>query len=177
MGGEFAVLAALNAAKKNKNADSKEEVETSASKKAGYKPEGSYLCEHCPAKFNRRYNRDRHMEHVHLVQKPEKPTKIVNSDVIEHVPLKRTLSFHNLTTSPDLQATATKPEPKKIKLNVVEATTSVESDTSVVDEEEREKTDVNSERKTEEDKDVNVIQFPLKKEVTITVFVTAKWNI
>ncbi len=122
---------------------------------------------------------------VHKIPKPAKPTKIADSDVIEHVPLKRTLSVDDLTTSPDLQAMATKPEPKKIKLNVVETTAPVESDTSVVSEEENEKTDVNSECKnqeekhektdvkTEEDK-VNLIQFPLKKEVTITVFVTAK---
>ncbi len=191
IGGEFAaaVMAASIAAKNNKNAGSKEEVETAASKKAGYKPEGMtsyYICERCPAKFNRRYNRDRHVEMVHKIPKPEKPTKIADSDVIEHVPLKRTLSVGVLTTSPDLQSTTTKPEPKKIKLNLVEATTPVESDASVVDEEEHEKTDVNrkcknqeekhekTDVKTEEDKDVNVILFPLKKEVTITVFVNAK---
>ncbi len=173
--GGMAAMAASIAAKNKKNA---------ASKKAGYKPEGFYICERCIAKFSRRYNRDRHVEMVHKIPKPEKPTKIADSDVIKHVPLKRTLSIGDLTTSPDLQATATKPEPKKIKLTVVEATTPVESDTSVVDE----KTDVNSECKTEEEKHektdvkteedkVNYIQFPLKKEVTVTVFVTAKWNI
>ncbi len=170
-----AAMAASIAAKNKKNA---------ASKKAGYKPEGFYICERCIAKFSRRYNRDRHVKMVHKISKPEKPTKIVDSDVIKHVPLKRNLSVDVLMMSPDIRSTTTKPEPKKIKLNVVEATTPVESDTSVVDEEEHEKTDVNSEcknqeekhEKTEEDK-VNMIQFPLKKEVTVTVLVTAKWNI
>ncbi len=164
-----AAMTSIAAKKKNKtskeNGDQKPEAPTS-----------NYVCEHCLAMFNRRYNRDRHVELVHKVPRPGKPPlfpKIIKDKLkderVKVVPPKRSHSADDLTPSPDLQTTAINPEHKKIRLNLSKASEQPE----ITDNEEEDKTDANNECKAQED-NVNVIQFPLSKEVTITVFVTSK---
>ncbi|MCP3668185.1 MAG: hypothetical protein GY696_37810, partial [Gammaproteobacteria bacterium] len=150
-----AAMASIAAKKKNKpskeNGDQKPEAPTSY-----------YVCEHCPAMFNRRYNRDRHVELVHKMPRPGKPPLFPKTikdkpkdERVKVVPLKRSRSTDDLTTSPDLQSMAINSEPKKTRLNLSKASEQPE----IADNEEEDKTDANNECKAQED-NVNVIQFP-----------------
>ncbi len=172
--GGMAAMASIAAKKVDK--PSKEDVETSVPKEVDCKPNEptyNYVCERCPAKFNRRYNRDRHVELVHKIPRPGKSAlfpKIINDETVEVVPLKRSLAAGDLTTSPDLQSTTINPEPKKVRLNTPKVSAPEQPETADKEEETK---GVNNECKAEDD-NVNVIQFPLGKEVIITVFVSSK---
>ncbi len=176
--GGMAAAAMASIASKKMDKPSKEDVETSVPKDVDYKlnePTNNYVCERCPAKFSRRYNRDRHVELVHKIPRPGKSAlfpKIINDETVEVVPLKRSLAAGDLTTSPDLQSTTINSEPKKVRLNRPKVSAPEQPETA---DKEEEMKGVNNECKAEDD-NVNVIQFPLSKEVTITVFVTSKWK-
>ncbi len=119
----MAAAAMASTASKKKNKPSKENGDQKPEAPTSY-----YVCEHCPAKFNRRYNRDRHVELVHKIPRLGKPPlfpKIImdkpKDERVKVVPLKRSHSADDLTTAPDLQSTVINPEPKKIRLSLPKA--------------------------------------------------------
>ncbi len=136
-----------------------------------------YVCEHCPAVFNRRYNRDRHVD-------------------TNHNALRKRSQLPETRKRPQLPKLVL-PSPKKAEDLFTVSSDEKDSDNSDADDEivtmdeepvdeippieQEEKEDNISETKDKEmqvptcrDPNTNLIQLPLCKEVAVTIFVTSK---
>ncbi len=156
-----------------------------------------YVCEQCPTVFDRRYNRDRHVETIHNVPRPggKPPLGLFNRKqpqlpkLVLPSPKKAedlfTVSsdeeYSDSSSDDDYDAdddTQTMDEKPADEMPPVEQEEE-EKDTSEQAEEEKE--DNVSEAKDKavqvpscKDPNTNLIQLPLCKEVTVTLFFTSK---
>ncbi len=141
-----------------------------------------YVCDICKARFNRRYNRDRHVELTHKVPRPGKPPLYPTK-----LPLKRPV---------DVLTPESVPSPTPVKVSRVESDNgSVHSDNDTNDEEmddsipddtaEHEETttarvdspnesEKDCEKENNTDDTISMLQVPMCKEVTVTLYITTK---
>ncbi len=173
------------------------------SKPVNDKETSFYICEVCPATFNRRYNRDRHMEHVHKVPRPNLPPLFLEKSVPKN-PAKNP-DDGIIYTTPDppinvliddkagamgnkrVNSDTNPPQFRKIKKAKRAHTLKQDiGERLVIDDylpspELPEQKDLDAEApKAVEDKscqteeNINMVQMPLNKEVAITILVTSK---
>ena len=163
-----------------------------------------FVCEKCPAGFNRRYNRDRHMKLVHGNRtlpelRPQYPATLKRKVAIIAGTPGDVLKINNLHLKrknmdnddsiekkirkemQDMEGVAVEdviPVAVEEKEEEVKSADSEEDTDEATSEEEEEvkKVEPKEDKKTEECKEenLNLIQIPMDKEVTVTVFITSK---
>ncbi|MCP3668103.1 MAG: hypothetical protein GY696_37370 [Gammaproteobacteria bacterium] len=162
-----------------------------------------YVCEICPATFNRRYNRDRHMEHVHKVPRPNLPPLYLEKSVPKNPAKNPDDGIIYTTPDPPInvliddkaiamdtkRANSDTNPPQLRKIKKAKRAHPLDEDSEkplVIDDdlpspERPVQKDLDAEApKAVEDKscqteeNINMVQMPLNKEVAITILVTSK---
>ncbi len=192
------------AAKQSKEMNDKiNETMTRKFDKINDKESTYYVCKVCPTTFNRRYNRDRHMELVHKVPRPVLPPLFLEKSVPKNPAKNPEDGIVYTTPDPPINvlidemaiATDTKrvnsdtnpPQLRKIKKAKRVHTLDEDSEKPLVIDEDLPSPELPQQKnmdaeapKAVEDKscqteeNINMVQMPLNKEVAITILVTSK---
>ncbi len=190
------------AAKQSKGMDDKiNEAMARKFDKINDKESTYYVCEVCPATFNRKYNRDRHMEHIHKVPRPvlpplfpeksvpKNPTKNPEDGIIHDMPdppitvlidgkasamgYKRDNSDTN-----HLQIRKIKKAKRVLTMDEdFENQLEIDEDplsSDLPDQKDTEDLKTVEDKSCQTEENINMIQLPLNKEVAITILVTSK---